>query len=911
MLRRVLVVTGWVPVAAALVTFSACDRGAFEEHAAPVIERSCASTRCHGVMDGESLPEEGFFVHVTEHGRLAELEAARRRALERVTTTAAPHLSSLIRVPLSRTHGGGPHVGGDVFASPEHDGARALARWIETEREGSGGEDVELSELETRFASDVLPGLVARCGIAGCHGPDDVANTALPAVRDPSSGQFAPLQVRSTRRVVRKLVDLWGSDVRRSRLFRKLLGGVSGLRHRGGPGTFFPEAPIDEPLGTPELERVLAWARAERRAIGVEEGRAPRGIVVVREPPQTRAPYRIEAGLAGADLLWLAWPPGTAEPEVLTSLLSEVLGAGPLELRDPAVAHDGRTVVVAARVEDSSTFVLVEIDLDARTARRATSPGALGSFTSPVFGPDGRLVAVWDGHGEPGRDGAGAPPELVAFDADGQMERLTWTLAPEVRPGVLASSKTRGMIIFATRRSGEEGTEGVLFRFPTCHDPTLHGEPEYHVQFGASVAPDAPYLARDLPDGRQIVTVLESTEVSDDRGALAVLDRSLGPFPRGGEASIPQPIEALVTLDATRRWRDPAVLPDGRVIVSSDAGRGEGEDALVVVTIADGPSGPTLAMREVLAEAAGVGFRGAAVVLPRPVEDDDHAAVIDGGSPTARIALRDATVLEALYGRPEPSGARSLRDDIAAVRALVAVDAEGASGRGARVLGEVSLAADHSAELEIPARTPILLQLLDERGMMVGRQLDRWYYGEGDELVPAGTNAEAYASACAGCHGPLSGRPEDLASRPPDVLSSASVTLSTHADRDRRRPLPPTDLASRAPLDASFVTLVAPLLATRCERCHGTESPAGGLALAPGDGVRFAAAYEALLDGRVDLDGRARRSALVERVLGEELEADGSPDGRCPPEGLTEEELRDLCRWIEAGASYAEVPRDR
>jgi len=157
----------------------------FNAQAATVIERSCASLSCHGVSDAEALPEVGLFVHVDARGRLTDPSAARERSLERVTTTAAPHLSTLVRVPLAREHGGGPHQGGAIFASRTDPQARALTTWIDAETEHSGGEDLTHTDLEVRFAIDVLPTLVARCGFGGCHGPDDVANTAFPAVRDP------------------------------------------------------------------------------------------------------------------------------------------------------------------------------------------------------------------------------------------------------------------------------------------------------------------------------------------------------------------------------------------------------------------------------------------------------------------------------------------------------------------------------------------------------------------------------------------------------------------------------------------------------------------------------------------------------------------------------------------------------
>lgn len=880
----------------------------FAEHAAPVLERSCASERCHGVTFPEPLPEAGFFVAIDSRGRLVDLDAARARSLERVTTTAPSHLSSLVRVPLAAAHEGGPHVGGDLFASPSDPSARELGRWIDSEPEGSGGEDVVFTELEARFARDVLPVLVQRCGFAGCHGRTEVSNSVLSARTDPSTGAFAPLDVRRTRRAVRKFIELTGAEVTRSRLLRKAIGAsAGGLLHRGGPGTFFPEAAAGDPLATREVLAILGWARAERAALGIAERPAPRGVVYVRQPVSARSPYRIEPELEGSDLFFVAWPPGTGTPENLTGALHP---EGPVEIREPAVAHDGHTIAFAMRRATERTFAIFELDLDTRETRRLTAADAAGSFVSPVYGPDGRLVAVWDGHGEAGTDGPGIPPELVVVEPDGLVERLTWTRAPEVRPSVLSSGKTRGMIGFGIRRGGPRGAEGVLFRFPPCHDPALHGEPEYHVHFGASLAPLAPLVARDLPDGRQILIVLGSTGDGDDRGRLAILDRSLGPpLPEGAPPSVAGLLDPISTLDATPTWRDPVPLPDGRVLASTDLGRGAGEDALVFLNIVDGPAGATLGTVEAWLAEPAMALRSAAVVAPRPLEDDGHVAIVDGERIDARIAIRDAAVLEAIYGRTEPYGARPIRTDLRAVRLLVPARTEGVfDAPGARVLAEIPLAADRSAEIRIPARTPILLSWLDANGMVVGNQLDRWFYGEGGEVVPAGTNQATYAHACATCHGSLSGLPDASVRPAPDVLSAASVTLSTHDGRDRRLPIAPADAMASEPEDPAFEASVEPILEERCVPCHGGASPAAGLSLERGPGERFGAAYESLMfGGFVDPSLRARRSPLVERLSGRELDALGTPAGRCPPEGLSADELQRFCRWIESGAAYREL----
>lgn len=890
---------------------AACPGGpedAFESEALPVLEQRCFTTACHGVGPGQTTPEAGLFVSVDAAGRVRDIGAARAAALARVATREPVLASTLLREPMPAAWAGGPHAGGVLFTGPDDPALRALRRWIAAEPEGSGGEDLDLDPLEVRFGDEVLPVLVARCGRDGCHGPRNVAFTSFPARPDPLTGLFAPREIRAAREAVRKHLDLWSDDPTRARLIRKALGpAAGGLVHRGGDGTFFPEAPVDRPLEAPGIAAILGWARAEREALGVGEGLAPGALVFARGPIAPRAPFRIVPEREGSDLWITAWPVRPGAEENLTASLHP---DGPAEVRDPAVAHDGRRIAFAMRRGTEDRFALWEMDLETRDARRLTAADAPGSFVSPVYAPGGGIVAAWDGHGEVGADADGAAPDLVVVDEQsGDWTRLTFTPHPEVRPAFLAAGKTRGELVFAIRRGGST-PQGVLFRFPLDHDPAHHGEPEYHVQFGATIAPRAPYAARDLPDGRQVLVVLDTVGEVDDRGALAVLDRSLGPVLAPGtetDASVGGYRPALAVVDPELRWRDPAPLPDGRIVAARDG-------ALVVTHLDAGTS-------EVLLDVPGVDHRSPAPVFARPPEDDPHAPAIDPTLAGGFFVLRDVAILEALYGRAEPRGARELREDLAAVRLVAWAGAregdfrrfaDGSSTLGlgsaapARVLAEVPLAEDRSALIRVPARTPILLQWLDARGMIAGRQLDRWFYAEGAERVPGGTNAATYAHDCAGCHGALSGRPEDAAGPAPDAISAASVTRAAYVDRDRRRPRDPFDAVAEGRV-VDFRSVVGPALRETCAGagCHGGVTPAADLPLDDRDGARFPAAYEALVGRFVDLAGRrARASAISEQLLGEELDAPGPAGPLCPRRGDGADLVRDVARWIETGALY-------
>jgi len=902
------------------------DLHEFETHALPVLEARCFSTACHGVAAGDSASsEEGFFVEVNRSGAVRDLAAAHAATLERVTT-AAPGMSSLLREPLPSWAGGTTHAGGDLFQRRDDPAAQALIAWIESE--SRGGEDRDFEALEAQFVETVMPALVERCGRGGCHGPDDSAFTNFAAVPDPDSGAFAPLDAIATYKAARKHLDLWGDDASRSRLIRKAIGQFEGgLVHRGGDSTFFPEARPGHPEDAVAVQAMLEWAEAERSAVGTEPDRSPSGLLFVAGPPALREPFRIGAGPVGSDLFLSPWPVEAGEPENLTAELHPEAQA---EIRDPAVSHAGDMVAFAMRRQGESHFSLWEMDLESREAHAIVVQGSSGSMVQPAYAPDGRIVAVWDGHGEVGADADGIAPELIAVDADGGVERLTHTPAPEVAPAFLATGKTAGQLLFSTRRSGPGGPEGVMFSFPLCHNPDYHGDPEYHVHFGASIAPRTPLAGRDLPDGRQVLVLLASPDVDDDRGQLALLDRSMGPaLAPGAESSLGGRRAPLTVLDASSRFRDPAPLPDGRIVVAARDEGSAGPDRLWIATVRDAGDGATLESLEPLIELAGLELRSPVAVLSRPPEDGPHPVIGDPEREDGFTILRDVAVLEALYGRAAPTGARTLREDIVGLRVLAWGGAlardfarypdggttVGLSGRApAFVLDELSLPSDRSMWLELPARTPVRIQLLDARGMLVGNQLDRWYFAEGGETVPGGTNASTYRHACTGCHGSLTGDPDDAAAATPDAITSASVTLSTHRDRDPTQPLEPVRMGAPRP-GLDYVHRIAPIFEQHCAdaACHGGEAPAADLPLddRAGEG-RFSAAYEGLMAGAVDRERlRARSSHLIERLLGIELDAPGRVDGQCPPDGLDEESMGAVVRWIESGAFYDLEQKER
>ncbi|MCZ7680381.1 MAG: hypothetical protein M5U28_17080 [Sandaracinaceae bacterium] len=338
-------------------------------------------------------------------------------------------------------------------------------------------------------------------------------------------------------------------------------------------------------------------------------------------------------------------------------------------------------------------------------------------------------------------------------------------------------------------------------------------------------------------------------------------------------------------------------------------------DAIAVARVADGPEGPRLAELAPYLASAGA-LRSPVPIFPRPHEDDEHAPVTDPALADGILVLRDLAVLESLYQRAEPRGARPLRGDVAALRLVASERAlaedvrrypDGGTTVGlssripARILAELPLPADRSAYLRVPRGSPSASRSSIATAWRSGA---RWTAG----TTPAAARRCRAAPTLPPTRWPARGataRSPAIRGRPrpsrPTRSPPASITLSTHGGRDPRAPLPPLDVRGEGErLD--FVTSLAARLDSGCATagCHAGASPAAELALDDREGAgRFPAAYEGLVRF-VDLDGlRARRSAVMERLLGRELEAPTPVGGTCPAD---EALVRDLARWIEAGA---------
>jgi hypothetical protein len=220
-----------------------------------------------------------------------------------------------------------------------------------------------------------------------------------------------------------------------------------------------------------------------------------------------------------------------------------------------------------------------------------------------------------------------------------------------------------------------------------------------------------------------------------------------------------------------------------------------------------------------------------------------------------------------------------------------------------RILGEIAVRKDGSFNIEVPANTPIELQILDAEGLAL--RSCGWIWVK-----------DFARQGCVGCHEDPELVPENWFV---EALGRPSIPLV----------LPP---GRRRTVD--FRRDVMPILANKCAPCHGQgDKPIyldGDLGLVPGpDGTaRFNRTYENLLVPRVAADperpwgkyvhaGRARTSPLAWHIFGRNTSRpwDGSaaqgPVKPMPPAGaepLTDHQKRTIAEWIDLGALWEGIP---
>jgi len=886
----------------------------FEVEVAPILVHRCGSARCHGVAPdaearGEVVDWGAFVFRLDDRGQPADMDALYAAARRAINTDERPEFSTLLRKALPPAFGGLPHFGGAAFSSPADPGYQTILAWIAAE-EGGGELEPPLTELEAHFEREVQPVLVAgSCATASCHG----AASAVPYhVQSGDNGLFARAWTRANYREAVRMLALSGEPLN-ARLIRKGLPlHAGGIVHKGGNNTFFT-GPED-----PRVAAITGWACAERLArtgVACSDDSGPAAMVFVRGPLSPHTVFDLDVFEPGTAILRAALSgeaPVTEVEDLTTSLSPE-----PADARDPAISADGARMAFSLRESADHGHAIRLMDL----ATLATTPltehharaadGTLWTDRDPTFGPGGHVWFVSTRLGKAADRRGLVDAELYEVDPDtGDVQRWTYTPHIERKPGFLRVGKVAGEVAFtALRDLFDDQAHAHPFRFPT----DLHVE--YHQHFGTTPTSDLFHDLRELPDGRNLMTVGDLTAVWG-AGALGVIDRNFGPqinsASQSDDPATPAYADPVTLLsDEGVLARDAAALPDGRVLVATAPGGHAADDPTAAVdfriellTLAESVSGagPSVVSRVVLVDEPGLSDRDPEpIVLRSPLAPDtkrkwdpelSHGLLVHQGLP----------LIDALLANLSPSGVKAPRTDMAWVRLIEAVDAKVDQRKTTgltdcspqRILAELPLFDDGSFQVRIPAGIPFRIQALDEQRRAIGVHHNRWFYVMGGQTLPQGVRGApetTYRDQCALCHGSLSGA-EAQTLGPPDAISMASVTLARYSGADPRLPITPPTAGDETRVALDFVTDIQPVLDRACATagCHGD----GGIApvLTGAATEHFTEAYEALIGG-----GWVGQTALSSPLMGLLDGTHAAP--------LDDAETLAIVRWLDLGGGYA------
>ncbi|MCP4499864.1 MAG: hypothetical protein GY822_07870 [Deltaproteobacteria bacterium] len=943
---------------------SPTPRQLFIEKVVPELEAGCSSTACHGVgpedeARGDVINWGRLFFAVDINGHLVDPDAAYEAAL-RIIDPSAPDFSSFLRKPLSVSYEGSPHTGGASFSTPDDTGYKAFREWVAAEP--TGGESASpLSRLEQVFADQAEPALLSMgCATTACHGPD----AAIPFRLNPGvQGLRSTSMSRQNYRSALVMASLDG-DPRQSRLLKKSLPlHRGGIVHKGGNDGFLVS--VDDPRAL----AITDWICQERQErLGqpclTPEVPAVKGIVFVQGPLAPENPFDLDRFEPGSDL-FLAWTENLnlnlSQPENLTESFHE----GPADIADPAIHPDGTHILFSMRRSNDDGHHIYELDFATRELTQLTfesSTEVVSTDRDPTYGPEQSVWFVSTRQGVLADRSSLPDADLYELDREtGETTRRTATPHIERKPVFLEKGAVAGEVTFtALRDVTEESRRAHGFRFP----PGL--STEYHQHFGASAPENLLWDTRELADARY-VCVVGDLDNAWPAGRLGIVDRNFGPeipparLQEG--TSLPFYAPPFSRLDdesrasglTQRAYRDPVGLPDGRILssVSVDPLDLNDEAAaprfrLEVISLKVDPVSlnTQIADRKVLLEHETLSISDVEPLFVRPTELQEDKMKWNRDASTGVFRHLGVSLIDALLQNLPPVGVKVAVDSPVAVRLVQMLpqklgsrtkipanetryDVDNASSLSlgshlpSQVLAELPLAADGTFQAEIAADLPFRLQLLDEKGMHIGETHNRWYSLSPGQVISQGassTSPNVYGVRCAACHGGLDGDTESVFA-PPDVITSASWTLSRYESQNPRRPIEPPLLGADTVVEVDFRAHVLPILVARCMSCHDGASAPGGLSLRDDLTTHYVDAYENLLapgagsrSGMryVDEPGaRASGSFLVEKLLGTELDAPRSlqnPGGRHPSatsdSALRDEELRTILRWIDLGATF-------
>lgn len=800
------------------------DRGsalhtAFVADVEPLLQAKCAFSTCH------SSPQSDFYL--TCGADEAQLDANYRRAVAFVAEPpASVDASELLLRPLDPRAGGLSHTGGIFFPAREDEGWRRLRDWsaaVQASRAPSAAQ----SPGEAFFAEQVMPVLIRRgCALEGCHSPSGFNDFRL---RPGAPGFMARQAIRRNyETALHEFMSLDAIDVRQSRLVKKNLAlERGGILHRGGALLEGPGPDSAAPCPTPFVPATASafctlaeWHRIERAARADDVSPLALGstlpLAFVARPPDGDALVEFDTFRGGADLKLADATVGERGRIESAGNVRSALGAcaglagqPDLDVRGPEWSHDGRRLVFSARLGPASGHDLWVLDPAEGSCRRLTEdngrmagPVRVHNF-DPVFAPDGSLVFASTRRGTltlkrllPNADLFRVGPALDF----GRAEPMTWLLNAELSPAFMHN----GQLAFTVEKASPDFYQlsGRRINWDLTDYHPLLGQRAQSDDGAGNMLPSIGYeQATEIREAldRNFVLILSDARTRGAGGALAVFNRSIGPFEEGrGDVSflraVHLPDGAATGRPGTRGvYRSPYPLPDGEILAAYAAGVSDPTTDLprydlVAVDPARGGRRVLLAGGAQSFVEPALGYRRAGRLLFNNVTQLVFGGTREGGD-EAVVHFPDLPMLATLLGSNLRRG-RNV-DAFAGATALKVYEAEPPASAAPppadllgtqqvftrrKPLGSAPLEADGSLIVTLPSRTPLIFELVRSDGTPVFTMQEEHQLGPG-EMISPGVPRKLFNAVCGGCHGAVTGQELDIAVSA-DALTGASVSLS-------------------------------------------------------------------------------------------------------------------------------------
>ncbi|MEJ7600735.1 MAG: hypothetical protein WKG01_22715 [Kofleriaceae bacterium] len=578
---------------------------------------------------------------------------------------------------------------------------------------------------------------------------------------------------------------------------------------------------------------VQEWLTRERAAIAGEvtpmEAGDPIRIVYVERPTGTAIAGRLEVDnyQGGADLKVAAtqFAAGQvvqpADAGAATSLLANCALGGNPDVQAPDVAFDGTRVAFAGRASAADPLGVYVVNIDGSGCTRVTpaapdSNGLKVHNFDPAWSPDGEYLVFSSTRGK-----AGAVKSRKRFlpqadlwrikinglAASGTAEQMTFLSNSEVG----AQFMREGRVTMTTEKASDGFYQLAGRRINwdlTDYHPLLaqRKESPYGViDERGDVKPSVDYSsATDIREGNNgdFVLILSDTKPDGSpalpgaAGALAIFNRSIGPFEAGRiDIGFVPAMRILDAGNATGRagsaagYRGPFELPDGTIMAAYASNVTQGNFEIVAVSPRGGNS------RNLFNNPNGRVRVDAVLAYKYPARKlyENRRQLVFGGfadpgdASRAVLHMPDApmvfTLLVANLRRGRPL------EEFGAARFL-AVYSEGMCGatctpggngifESRSLLGKAPLASDGSVKVSLPAGQGVVFELQDGSGNAIIKMSEEHQLGPG-ERVSMGVSRNLHNAVCGGCHGSITGRELDIAITP-DALTGASASASASA----------------------------------------------------------------------------------------------------------------------------------